>query len=149
MLAGIGTHKGRSMEELVIKEPGYIHWMLGQKATGSGLSAMQGEAKRLIKKFDAKPFAKRCFSCGAPVTRFSVYMNNVSPMFWCATCDPYSQGANPGKLQIFDNYDHALLHVQFFCNGNKGDYRDLIKEIAKAKGMPARVGASQLASFFA
>lgn len=148
MNALVGKYKGKSMEELVVKEPAYIHWLLGQSPTGP-LLAMKNEAKRLIQKFDAKPHVVKCFNqCGRPVARLSVYGDNIAPMWWCATCDPYGQGANEGKLQIFHSYMAALRHVEFFCSGRTTDYRSLIKDMAKAKGL-TRAGPAQLAALFA
>ena len=149
MDALVGVHKGRSMEELVLKEPAYVHWLLGQSPSGP-LLAMKNEAKRLIVKFDAKPYVVKCFEpCGNQVTRLSVYGDNIAPYWWCAGCDSYGQGANAGKLQIFSTYGSALKHVEYFCAGKTSDYRLLIKSMAKAKGIPARVGDAQLKAFFA
>lgn len=148
MQAVVGVHKGKSMEELVIKEPAYVHWLLGQSPSGP-LLAMKAEAKKLVKAFEAKPYTAKCFNCGQSASRLSVYGNNIDPMWWCHNCDPYSQGANQGKLQIFETYTAALRHVDFFCAGKKSDYRSLVKSMAKAKGLPARVGETQLQNFFA
>jgi len=148
MNALVGKHQGKSMEQLVVKEPAYIHWLLAQSPTG-GLLAMKNEAKRLIQIFDAKPYAVSCFNrCGRPATRFSVYGNGIAPMWWCAACDPYGQGANQGKLQILISYMQALSHVDFFCGGRTTDYRSLIKDMAQAKGV-TRAGAAQLTALFA
>lgn len=148
MRSPVGVHKGKLVEELVIKEPAYVHWLLGQSPTG-GLLGMKIEAKNLIKKFDGKPYTVKCFNrCGNPVARLSVYGDSIVPMWWCTNCDPYDQGANDGKLQIFSHYVDALDHVQMYCDGKKGDYRSLIKSMAKAKGLPARVGEPQLEAFF-
>lgn len=149
MQALVGVHKGKSMEELVLKEPAYVHWLLEQTPSGA-LLAMKNEAKQLIAKFDAKPYVVPCFErCSRPATRLSVYLSNLAPYWWCSDCDPYGQGASDGKLQILRTYVAALSHVQFFCGGKKADYRALIKDMAKAKGLPARVGEAQLKEFFA
>lgn len=150
MKALVGKHKGKSMEELVLKQADYIDWIFGQSPSGP-LLAMQVEAKGLVHKFDSKPFTARCLSsaCGRPATRLSVYGNSISPYFWCDTCDPYEQGANQGKLQIFRTYGAALSHVGFFCSGRKSDVKDLIRDMAVAKGLPTRVGEAQALAFFA
>lgn len=149
MNALVGMHKGKPMEELVLKEPAYVHWLLGQAPSGP-LLTMKNEARRLIAKFDSKPYVVKCFErCGRTGTRLSVYGDSIAPYWWCDACDPYGLGANAGKLQIFGTYGAALDHVQFFCGGKKTDYRALIKDMAKAKGLPARVGEVQLKSFFA
>ena len=149
MLVPVGKHKGKSIELLVLKEPGYVHWLLQQSAS-SPLLAVQAEVKRLVQKFGTKPFQIKCNGngCSAPATRLSVYGNNISPYWWCDKCDPYQMGAISGKLQIFRDYSSALSHVERFCGGRQGDYKDLIKSMAQAKGLPSRVGESQAVAFF-
>lgn len=149
MLVPVGKHKGKSVELLLLKESGYVQWLVQQNASGP-LLALQAEAKRLIQKFDLKPFQMKCNgnNCSAPATRLSVYGNNISPYWWCDKCDPYQMGAIAGKLQIFRFYSSALNHVVFYCAGRQSDYKDLIKKIAQAKGLPSRVGEPQAVAFF-
>lgn len=149
MQALVGIHKGKSMEEVVLKEPAYVHWLLGQTPTGP-LLAMKSEAKHLVQKFDKKLYTTKCWgrNCTNTATRLSVYLDNIVPHWWCDACDPYETGANGGKLQIFSAYSEALNHVKFFCKGNKSDYKSLVRDMAKAKGLPARVGDSQAKAFF-
>jgi hypothetical protein len=149
MLVPVGKHKGKSAESLVLKEPGYVHWLQGQTATGP-LLALQKEVQNLIKKFDQRPFHVKCNgnACSAQASRLSVYGDSISPYWWCDSCDPYQMGAIAGKLQIFRSYSSALTHVEFFCAGRQSDYKELVKAIAQAKGLPSRVGESQAAAFF-
>lgn len=149
MQAVVGTHKGKSMESLVLKEPSYVQWLLGQASATGGLLAMRNEAKNLVQAFDQKPYKVRCWgtNCRRTATRLSVH-GNSDPHWWCDTCDPYQDGAADGKLQIFRNYSQALFHVEFFCAGRKSDYRDLVKSMAQAKGLGTRVGETQAKAFF-
>lgn len=137
------------MEELVLKEPTYVKWLIKQTVSGP-LLAMKNEANNLIQKFDDKPYKIKCCgqNCDKAATRLSVYQDNVSPYWWCDTCDPYEKGANNGKLKILRKYTDALLHIQFFCNDNKKDCKNLIKVMAQGKGLPLRVGEQQAQAFF-
>ena len=141
------------MELLVLKEPRYIQWLLGQQAAQGEMKRAQAEARRLIRLFDAKPFLKECFGSTPPAhlaERCSVYGNVVdAPYWWCNNCNPYQSGADAGKLQVISTYEGALNHVSFFCGNRSRDYKALIKELAEAKGLPKRVSKAQAATFFA
>ncbi len=143
-----GKHSGKSVEELVLKDPSYISWVLKQSASGAML-AVKNHAKTLIEKFDAKPFQLKCHSCKANATWATVYMDNVAPYWWCDSCDPYQLGANSGKLQSIRTYGDAARHVEHYCTAQKSCHTELVKHLARAKGLPTRVTAQALASFFA
>jgi len=149
MLVPIGKHKGKSAELLVLKEPDYVRWLLQQKASNH-LQALQEEAKRLIKKFDQKPFQVECEgnACSAQATRLSMYGNKLSPYWWCDDCDPYQRGAISGMLQIFRDYSIAWSHVESFRAGSQSDHKNLIKTMAQAKGLPSIFGEAQAVAFF-
>jgi hypothetical protein len=149
MKAPLGKHKDKLMDVIILKEPSYVSWLLDQSAAG-GLLAMKNEAKSLISKFDNKRYTVMCsgHDCMSSATRLSVYLDNVTPFWWCNHCDPYEKGANPGKLQIFSKYSDALHHVKNYCNGKSTHYKKIIKEMAKAKGLPNRAGDAQAKYFF-
>ena len=150
MLVNFGKHAGKSLELLMIREPGYIHWLVQQAASGP-LLALKKEAVALMKKFDAKPLNVVCHAstCKLGATRATVYGDSLAPYYWCANCNPYQSGANAGKLQVVSTYAEALAHVEFYCAGRKSDYVEIIRYLADAKGMPARVGEKQAQFFFA
>lgn len=148
-----GKHSGKSLELLLFKHPDYIAWMLAQQNASGAMKRAQDEAKRLMGRFNSKPFKKQRFGQTGPkhsATRCTVYSNNVTvPHWWCNGCDPYESGANAGKLQVIATYEDALDHVGAWCGGNTADYKSLIKDLAQAKGLPARIGEKQAAAFFA
>ena len=133
----------------MLKEPGYVHWLLEESVTGP-LLALKKEVDRLIKKFDQKPFQGKCNgnACSAQASQLSVYGNNLLPYWWCDNCDPYQTGAVSGKLQIFRSYSVALSHVELYCVSRQSEYKELIKTMAQAKGLPSRVGEPQAVAFF-
>jgi hypothetical protein len=149
MQVTIGKNDGKSVEWLVLKDPSYIEWLLGAQASGK-LLQLKHHAQNLIRKFDAKPISKRCYgqACSKAATRATVYLDNLVPYWWCATCDPYESGANAGKLQVISTYSQALHHVEYFCKGRKSDAAEIIKYLAQAKGLPSRVGEQQAQQFF-
>lgn len=146
MQVTFGKHASKSSQFLVLKEPGYVRWALAQSASGP-MSKLQAEAKRHIKDLDAKPFKAVCAMCKQPAVRASAYQNNTDLYPWCATCDPYSLGADSGKLSMLTTWSQALWHVEFTCGDRKGDQAAIIAELARLKGAPARLGNAQATAF--
>jgi hypothetical protein len=147
-----GKHNGKSVGLLLLKEPGYVIWLLSQSNPQGAMKSAISEAKRLILRFDAKPFVTSCSAtnCAKVATYGTVYGNNVSLAYWwCEECDPYHSGANPGKLANIATYSSALQHVDMYCSASSADYKRIIATMANGKGLPARVGEKQIAAFFA
>ena len=150
MIVNFGKHKGKSVGALVLKEPAYIAWVLSKSNPSGPLGGVKAEAQRLIRIFNSKPIATRCYGsgCGKPSTRCTVYMGNVyGSMWWCDDCDPYQSGAIGGKLQDIRTYENALTHCDLFCS-RQDALKDLIKTMAQEKGLPKRVGEKQTQEFF-
>jgi len=145
-----GKHSERTVAEIVLKEPDYLLWMLAQRATTDPLAEACKEAKRLLRVFDRKPFLRDCSheGCANKATRITVYVQSILSQFWCDDCDPYSEGANAGKLQVISTYGQAIEYVNLWCQGRKSDLKGLIRDMARAKGLPERVGAQQATAFF-
>ena len=146
-----GIHKGKSIGSLVLKKPDYVHWLLPNVDCGAAMLAAIDEASRLIAIYNAKPIQKPCHgkNCTSQATCCTVYMKNVStPSWWCDSCDPYQEGASVGKLQLISTYEDALAHIISYCDGRKAPLHALIKILAKAKGLPDRVGEKQVSEFF-
>lgn len=143
-----GEHKGTSVETLILKEPGYVSWVLSVPNPSGPMRALKAEIERLITIFDGKPFSKVCHGCQKVATNCSVYRyNTYMPMWWCDNCDPYQSGADAGKLQVISTYRQALGHSKAYST-TKDALRTLIKTMAQAKGLPARIGKSQAQAFF-
>ena len=105
----------------------------------------------LIQIFDKNSFTENiCWghNCKKTATRFTVYVGNINPYWWCSTCDPNQVGAEFGKLQSPIKYLAAIRYVEMFCRDNKSDYVEIIKMMAQAKGLPSRVGEKQAQKFF-
>lgn len=151
MKVGFGKHKDKSVATIVLKEPGYVAWVLSESRPSGPLARVKAEAQRLIAFFDSKPYQRRCHGhgCTKSATYCTVYRNNVyGPMWWCDDCNPYQMGATDGKLSGIRTYNDAINHCNVFCT-RRDALKDLVKIMAHAKGLPKRVGEKQAAEFFA
>jgi hypothetical protein len=150
MLITFGQHNGKSVELVILKHPEYVKWVLNQVNPKGPLVQIQNEMYRLLIIFDQKPFLTSCSGrdCTNPVTRTSVYKDNLRLMFWCDLCSPDLIGTQSGRIQIIETYVDALNHVGTYCENRKSDYRDLIRSLASAKGLGKRVGEEQAKEFF-
>jgi hypothetical protein len=150
MLLSFGKLRGRTVAEVVLKEPDYLLWMLDQQNPTWPMAQACTEARKLIRIFDGKPFLRNCrgTGCGDQATRVTVYGPNIRPEYWWDECDPYSLGADEGKLQEIRSYSDAIHHVGVWCQGRKTDLRQLIGSMAGAKGLARKVGAQQAVGLF-
>ena len=135
MLVTLRKHYGRTVADVVLKDPSYIMWALGQPRPDDRLTAFRHEALRLIGIFDQKPFTCKCNRCSHwTATRCTIYKDNPRPMFWCSGCDPLSAGASARHLRNIRSYWDAFLYL----HGAMMRYFSIGK-LAKAKGMPDRM----------
>ena len=151
MNISFGVHNGRSYEYLVLKEPYYCSWICTVKNPTGPMPQAICEVRRLIEIFDNKPFiCKTCFAKGCEVraTRFSVYVGNSGLDWWCGGCSPYQSHVPFGKLYLPNTYYSALDYVHQELGGSKKYCKNIIKEMAIAKSLPARCGESQAQAFF-
>ena len=144
MIVTFGKYDGKLVEQLLIRDPSYIIWMLAQKAPGKAMAEVCDEARRLIEIFDAKPFVVPCSGedCKHTATRCSVY-REVNLQCWCDQCDPYSACPTPGKLRVIRTYGDAIQHAD-----QKGTREFLIRSLADLKGLKGRAQASKILAFF-
>jgi hypothetical protein len=152
MTITFGKYRGKSVEWLVLKAPDYLKWILEQPDSTCNLASVKTEALRLISLFDAKQITKPCLgsNCSKAAIQFTAYQGNPYLIYaWCDTCDPYQQGASPGKLTFIKTYRDALNYVKRDGGGRSSDYKGAIKKIAMAKGLPARSSEAQMKEFFA
>ena len=146
-----GKHAGKSSEEVLLKHASYVAWVVSQTGANSQLAALQTDIAELTQTLDMKPFVGKCHTdgCKRPVAKLSAYLGNDKDLYkWCEQCDPYTSGANPGKLTQVRTYADVMRHVQFHCGGTKGSYDKLVKSYAKTKGLPDRVSTATAIQFF-
>lgn len=150
MIVSFGKHQGKSVELLVLQEPGYIDWILNQSDIKKEFEQIQSEALWLISIFNNKPFNEQCEGkCGKPSVRYTVNNGNIlNPHWWCDNCNPYRLGAIRGKLHTIKTYQQALQHVKDHCQGRSSEYRHIIRKVARAKGLPRHLGEQEAQGFF-
>ena len=59
-----GKHEGQTTEEVLIKEPDFAQWLIGEHPDSPHAKAF----KARMRDFDAKPFTEKC-KCGRKATR--------------------------------------------------------------------------------
>lgn len=150
MTVPFGKHKGKPVELLLLKEPDYVHWLFQQHDESASLLRLKEKARSLFRKFDQKPFQRTCMGsqCSALATGITFYESNLAPFWWCGKCNVNQMGAVPGKLRRISSYSQALSHVKMECDGRRDSFKALITTMARAKGLPPRVGKLQAATFF-
>jgi hypothetical protein len=89
MMLVFGKHRGMALETLILREPGYVAWMLAQAQPTHYMRDAQGEVARLIEIFDRKPIVARCQGedCDSSATRCTLYRGSAHPRWWCDKCD--------------------------------------------------------------
>ena len=112
--------------------------------------ALALEFRGLMPIFDAKPILKPCLGkgCKNKATRVSICRDNIGMIrWWCNACDSCQLGADRDRIQILRTYMDALMHIEQFCNCRRGDCRELVGDIARAKGLPEKYGAIEAETF--
>lgn len=148
MLLTFGKHQGRSVDEVVLKDPDYLLWMVRLPDPSDSMERVCDEARRLVGVFNSKPFLKTCAACQASATRISVYPGNVTPMYWCDHCNPYCCGAAPGRLLLLATYQDAVSHILVRTFYTKTEIKQILRRMSRAKGLPDRLGKRQAQEFF-
>src|SRR5262249_18364207 len=134
---------------LVLRQPDFVLWILGKEEATGRLAEARQEVIWLIRLFDERPIIEPCSGrCGGRATRCSLHQGGLRPRWWCDGCDASASTFTPGKLVIVRTYRDAVRYVNAFCGGRKQDLKVLVKELARAKGLPRRVGEAQAAAFF-
>lgn len=145
MLLKSGRHPNKSTEYVFLRFPDDADYIMSNHADGIAGK----EYSRHRHSFHKRPFVVKCFHCSAVATRASGYVGSPSLMFWCDHCDPHSQGAGPGRLRTIRSFSDVMNHVDFTCDGYRAWKRDMIRQMAEAKGCPKRLTQALAVSFLA
>lgn len=145
-----GQSCGLSIESTLVRDPDRLLWVLAQTPRTRQFAKMQNEVMDAVARFDAIPFTVPCSndSCERQVTRGSVYRGSLQCRWWCDTCDPLQSGAPPSKLVMIAGFREAACYANTFCNGRQADLKQLVRMLAKAKGLADRAGQREIESFF-
>jgi hypothetical protein len=68
-----GKYKGKSFEEVLLRDPAYVQWWITKVAP-----AVSQEFQKLIKVFDQKPMTVPCAECDNTATRASGYVGSAA-----------------------------------------------------------------------
>jgi hypothetical protein len=139
----IGKHKGKSVEQIVLRHPNYIEWLLNESPSGE-LRKIQQHALVLLQHFDGKTMVRKCqgSDCNRQATRMASYKRSASLSLWCRHCHPYQTGASANTLDIVESYDDVLAVTQ-------GSTRTrVITALAEAKGQTGRLNSAKWVSFW-
>jgi hypothetical protein len=140
-----GKFEGKLIEVVFLKQPDYVQWMI-YNAPGN---ALVQAFKKLIARYDSIQICEeKCHSCGSLATRASAYANTPDLMFWCGKCNPYNSGARSGTLTIVNSFHSAMSHVDSTAGGNRNDKREIIRNLAEAKGLPKKITEKAALEFF-
>ncbi len=144
MIIQSGAKQGKSTQQIILKEPDWADFFVGKNPT----SKLAVEFKTHINDLNKKNFVKKCMTCSKTAERCTGYQGNTTDLyFWCNTCDPYSQGANKGKLSILISYEDVIRFAKQNSQSSRGAQRDLIGIWATGKGMPKPLTASAISIF--
>ena len=144
-----GKNKGKPLELVALKDPCFIQDVISSNAKGREQMALRAEARRLVDVFNRRTFGVRCHGrdCDRTATRCSIYKSDVfNPLWWCDSCDPYQYGAGQHRIQIVRTYQDILDFALPFDDPEVA--KDLIRVVAKAKGLSPRLGKIQADIFF-
>jgi hypothetical protein len=139
-----GKRAGKTLEEVLLKEPDFAQWYMGNHPE----TAAAKEFRRLMRLLDAKSFTEDCHSCGEPATRVSTYRGSPTLMFICDRCAPHSSGAESAKVGSAKTIGEVLRHIDGTADGHRAWKKQIVRELAEGKGLPKRVGEKQALAFF-
>jgi hypothetical protein len=140
-----GKHEGKTTEQVFLKFPDWAASNMWKHPD----TKHSREFRQLRNKFDAKPLKVRCHGrCGKIATRASAYLSSPTLKVWCEDCNPDQSGSSTGKLTMVRTFDDAVDHIGRTARGNRHATRKIVRALAKAKGLPVRVGEKEAKGFF-
>jgi hypothetical protein len=140
-----GRFAGKTTEEIFLKFPDWAAWNMSRHPDAK----QSREFNRLQDRFDAKPLKVDCDGrCGRRARRCSAYANSPSLKFWCDNCNSSQGGASTGKLSTVYTFDDVLGHIRYTADGHRDWTRKIVRALARAKGLPKRVGEKAAQTFF-
>lgn len=160
MNVGFGKHADVDVRRLVLKNPDYVEWVLGEPSPSGKLATLAARLQSHIRTFDKAPFVTPCNGrgksregkCTRPTTRGTAYRSHsglsVALYFWCDKCDPRQSGAAAMLIDV-RTYREALDVVATLSpRPKKSEYAMIVGYLADAKGLPPRLTAKVLDEFF-
>ena len=142
-----GKFEGVSIGSVVLKEPNYTMWLVGQLDMRGSLATARNETMRLITVFNSKQIAAKCHGCSGKATRFTGYEgSSISLYAWCNSCDP--QGSSQKASPAFHTYQQALNHNARRAGDKAAGQKRIISAMADRKGLIRPLTEANVAAFF-
>jgi hypothetical protein len=138
-----GKHAGKSFEEVLLKDPATAQWLSVKGAPG-----IAKEFQKLIKRFDQKPMTAPCASCGNTAAKAALFDGGtgLKLYLYCDGCeDAWTDEAEGRVLRTFDD---AMKFIDDSRKGNKTAKTAIIRELARAKGLPKKISGDAALDFF-
>jgi hypothetical protein len=142
-------HRGEPADLVVLSDPFYVKRTLDFRNPEGDMPEVRQDFLRLIALFDQKSLLPMCRNCNEPAKLLAFYKGTLFFEPWCGTCIPHWMISQECRFDTFCDYMSALEYVDDFCHGEKFFYRMVIRNIAKAKGLPDKIGPREAVDFFA
>ena len=140
-----GKHENLTVELLLLRDPRYVLSII-RTVTAGPLSPIRAELKRLISVFNSKPLQVKCCDCGAPATCYSVWQGGLD-LEWRCGCYRPNNNVLGEKILVLSYYLETVLYAKTYLSW-RSDASKLVRTVARAKGLPVRVGKKQAQAFF-
>ena len=141
-------HRGEPTELVVLSDPYYVKLLLDYRNPEGDMPEVRQDFLRLIFMFDRKKLIPLCPNCNEPAELLAFYKGTHFHEPWCGNCIPFWMRDHEMFMDIFCDYFSALEYVDDFCRGDRFFYKMIIRNIAKAKGLPNSFGTAEAAEFF-
>ena len=139
MIMSFGQYKDKHVGWVIRNDFSYFKWMKRQEMTNrKEFQAM----KKYVSILNRIPFQCACYGKCKPkniATRYSIYSKNPDLHYFCDECDPYSSGANNGKLFIGKTIEELA---------RLSDCNESIKQFTTNKGLKNGMRVQSYDNFF-
>ncbi len=146
----LGRHNEETVEYVMLADPCYIKLVLDKARPPRRLAGIKNEIIRLMGIFDMKPILAKCAgsNCKRNATRACLCGSSLVASWWCDQCYPVQVSSAEGKLKMISTYRKALNYVARYTGNGESDYRQLIQDLARAKGLGNEVDKDAAQEFF-
>ena len=139
-----GPHRGRTPEQLVLREPAFVLQVLDRNAGG----ALASRFRDLIAILEARPLVTPCAGCGRAAVQVVAYPASIHLIGVCSRCALAGLAAAPGAA-VIDGYEAALRHVAAtFRHALRPNMRRMVDQLARARGGPQVATEDASVAFF-
>lgn len=145
-----GKHENKSVIEVMIKDPSYIVWIMNQSNKSNFHEKVTLFAAHRIEVFNKIPFQKKCNFGGCENTIDCCVLLKAESHWLCDTC-LQSMRDEFGRYSAVNTYLGAVNYVTCLFDSPKARGENsmlLVRELARAKGLPKRATLFDISNFF-